>query len=167
MGGKIDCGSGQCIRVCQVFQKLCLRKILCSLKVTSVGQKKSGFEPMASQARSTAFGDPPSEFRKDLCWNHGYTICLIDSLLALHAVPSINLQDRQASSFLAKSDGKCWTRRFLMAKCCIFEMSLSKQRKLHMHQKNYARKCQKYMNSSHLTKLLAPVVQKPQDKSVH
>ena len=62
LGGKIDCGSGECIRVCQVFQKLCLRKILCSLKVTSVGQKKS-----ASQARSTAFGDPPSEFRKDLC----------------------------------------------------------------------------------------------------
>ena len=50
LGGKIDCGSGGCIRVCQVFQKLCLRKILCSLKVTSVGQKKSGFEPMASQA---------------------------------------------------------------------------------------------------------------------
>ena len=23
--------------------------------------------PMASKARSTAFGDPPSEFRKDLC----------------------------------------------------------------------------------------------------
>ena len=65
LGGKIDCGSGVCIRVCQVFQKLCLRKILCSIKVTSVGQQKSGFEPMASQ--KDYIGDPSSEFRQDLC----------------------------------------------------------------------------------------------------
>ena len=37
---QFDCGSGQCIRVRQVSQKLCLRNILlCSIKVTSVGQK--------------------------------------------------------------------------------------------------------------------------------
>ena len=41
------------------------------LKVTSEGQKKSGFELMASQ--KDRIGDPPSEFRKDLCWNQGYT----------------------------------------------------------------------------------------------
>ena len=35
------------------------------LKVTSDGQKKSGFELMASQ--KDRIGDPPSEFRKDLC----------------------------------------------------------------------------------------------------
>ena len=49
---QFDCGSWQCIRVCQVFQKLCLiclRKVLCSLKVTCVRPKKSGFEPVASQ----------------------------------------------------------------------------------------------------------------------
>ena len=34
------------------------------LKVTSEGQKKSGFELMASQ--KDRIGDPPSEFRKDL-----------------------------------------------------------------------------------------------------
>ena len=33
------------------------------LKVTSDGQKKSGFELMASQ--KDRIGDPPSEFRKD------------------------------------------------------------------------------------------------------
>ena len=41
------------------------------LKVPSEGQKKSGFELMASQ--KDRIGDPPSEFRKDLCWNQGYT----------------------------------------------------------------------------------------------
>ena len=35
------------------------------LNVTSEGQKKSGFELIASQKDRT--GDPSSEFRKDLC----------------------------------------------------------------------------------------------------
>lgn len=46
--------------------------------------------------------------------------------------------------------------------------SFLKQGELHYSSlQNYLRKCQKYMNSSHPNKLLAPVVQKPQDKSVH